>query len=739
MAASLDDVRKEIERSTPISALLSIERRLEEIAARLDQEIARPERAVIDSHRFSDLTDRIESMRRSLEERTRPDAETRELNASMEKLNAKLEAAEHNGAGARAVEPLLTQMSAKLDAIAAPALQWPAIQDVVEQIARRIENRSASGIDGEVLAEQIAHIHDRLDTIDRQSGKSYNVESVAQELLDRLRKAGLAPSPGEPNAPDEVRAKLAVDLAELRAEQANASRRTHSRLTVLQDILEQLVERIASIEAEVSNDTEHDWRPSAYGETARGLLATALPGIEALGGEDFSDVAPRGRPAESSAGSPEAGPTSADDDEARQASQHGEEILLEPGARAPQLAQTARDRAGSSDSATNSAIRAHIAAARRAAQAAVAEDDGKALNIPRGAPQIRLVTRSVERAKGFYANNKRSVLLGVAVLIVATVAIRLIGAHPPLLQKSDLEKQATKAASVGAPSGEPVDAGRASIPSWSIDPTPTASLGPASETGKAAAPSALESRAQVPPELLTTIPDGLSPALRDAVVAGEPGAQYELAQRLTEGRGVPQDRQAAALWFERAALLGLAPAQFSIAAMYEKGVGVVRDPAAAKRWYLKAAEAGNARAAHNLAVMDAESVNERPDYPEAARWFRKAGELGVRDSQYNLAILYARGLGVEQDLRQSWLWFSLAAGQGDADAAKKRDEVAAKMDPSSLAAAADSLAKFKVARQDPAANEVATPPGGWDARSAPPSARQTPRPPGGETRPQAPL
>src|SRR6516162_3138618 len=111
MAASIDDVRKEIERSTPISALLSIERRLEEIAARLDQEIARPQRAV-DSHPLNDLTDKIENMRRSLEEKTQPEA--RELNASLGRLTAKLEAAEHNGAGAQAVEPLLAQMSAKL-------------------------------------------------------------------------------------------------------------------------------------------------------------------------------------------------------------------------------------------------------------------------------------------------------------------------------------------------------------------------------------------------------------------------------------------------------------------------------------------------------------------------------------------------------------------------------------------------------------------------------------------------
>jgi localization factor PodJL len=67
-------------------------------------------------------------------------------------------------------------------------------------------------------------------------------------------------------------------------------------------------------------------------------------------------------------------------------------------------------------------------------------------------------------------------------------------------------------------------------------------------------------------------------------------------------------------------------------------------------------------------------------------------------------------------LRQSWMWFSLAAQQGDADAAKKRDEVAAKMDPVSLADAVESLTKFKPLKPDPAANEVAAPPGGWDAQ-----------------------
>jgi localization factor PodJL len=71
-------------------------------------------------------------------------------------------------------------------------------------------------------------------------------------------------------------------------------------------------------------------------------------------------------------------------------------------------------------------------------------------------------------------------------------------------------------------------------------------------------------------------------------------------------------------------------------------------------------------------------------------------------------------MGLTQDLGQSWLLFSLAAQQGDADAAKKRDEVAAKMDAKAIAAAGAALANFHAATPSPAANEVPTPPGGWD-------------------------
>ena len=165
-----------------------------------------------------------------------------------------------------------------------------------------------------------------------------------------------------------------------------------------------------------------------------------------------------------------------------------------------------------------------------------------------------------------------------------------------------------------------------------------------------------------------------------AAARGDANAQYEIAVRYFEGRGVPQDPRAAADWFGRAAEQGLAPAQFRLGGLYEKGLGVTKSLERARQLYVAAGEAGNAKALHNLAVLHAEGIDGKPDYQAAARWFLKAAALGMTDSQYNLAVLYARGIGIEQSLPDAYKWFARAAREGDAEAARKRDDVAGRLD-----------------------------------------------------------
>ena len=200
------------------------------------------------------------------------------------------------------------------------------------------------------------------------------------------------------------------------------------------------------------------------------------------------------------------------------------------------------------------------------------------------------------------------------------------------------------------------------------------------------------------------------PTLRAAAATGDMAAEYEVASRFAEGRGVAVSNEQAAHWLQRAADQGLAPAQFRLGGLYEKGIGVKKDLAQARDLYTAAADKGNGKAMHNLAVLYAEGINGPADYKTAAQWFRKAADRGITDSQYNLAILYARGIGVEQNYAESYKWFTLAANRGDADAGKKRDEIAAHLDAQSLQAAQAAAQKWTATAQPDEAINVKAPP-----------------------------
>jgi TPR repeat protein len=186
--------------------------------------------------------------------------------------------------------------------------------------------------------------------------------------------------------------------------------------------------------------------------------------------------------------------------------------------------------------------------------------------------------------------------------------------------------------------------------------------------------------------------------------AVDAAAQLDLAAHYAEGGAGPRNYELAAQWYAKAAQQGLAVAEYRLGSLYEKGLGVAKDMQRAKDLYQRAAEEGNTRAMHNLGVLAAEG--SKPNYTSAALWFGKAAEYGIRDSQYNLAVLLARGLGLPKDLVKSYTWFAIVAAAGDADAARKRDDVAARLTSSELAAANAAAAGFAPRPADRAANEI---------------------------------
>ena len=220
---------------------------------------------------------------------------------------------------------------------------------------------------------------------------------------------------------------------------------------------------------------------------------------------------------------------------------------------------------------------------------------------------------------------------------------------------------------------------------------------PASPAIPAPVPMAAPPAAMPAPSLTTTV----TAARPTEEVSGI--AAYQAGVRLADGPA--RDFRGALVLFEKAG--DMPAAQFRLALLYERGQGAPKNPALARALYQRAAERGHVRAMHNLGVLYADGPDGKPDYALAAEWFRRAADYGLRDSQYNLATLTARGLGVEKKPVAAYSWFSLAAAQGDAEAARQRDEIGKSMDAGSLRAAKAVTEAFRAKTPDPTVNQIA--------------------------------
>ena len=372
------------------------------------------------------------------------------------------------------------------------------------------------------------------------------LERAARDLLDRLRSQ----DEGEDDAGAGAGA-FADQIAALRQERAAADRRTEALLQGVQDVIDRLVDRLSA--------DDRAAMPAAARQRGRGDIRGPTIRIvdpAALGELDELDP-PR----------PPARLDPSTDGEANPPSHLEEDLLLEPGTRAPSTSERLARRI------------------RRPARGPI--PPSRLTSRPRGGPRSRPSRQAPTRPRHpagrpssgtsgtrgrFCSEHKRSLLLAAALVVAIAAAARVMGGHTFLAHGPDAGRPSamTAATEVVPPARQGV-AGPPGPAAQSIDTAPTGSIGrdrTSLDAGRGNGPT--------PPELSAAIPNGLAPATREAVLAGSPAAQYDLAQRLFEGRGVSQDKAAAAFWFERAASAGYAPAEFRLAALYQKGVGVQR-------------------------------------------------------------------------------------------------------------------------------------------------------------------
>jgi localization factor PodJL len=152
--------------------------------------------------------------------------------------------------------------------------------------------------------------------------------------------------------------------------------------------------------------------------------------------------------------------------------------------------------------------------------------------------------------------------------------------------------------------------------------------------------------------------------LQREALAGDAMAQHDLALAYVDGRGVPQNYEIAAAWFEKAAAAGLERSQFNLAVLYENALGVPQDFKRAFDLYKAAAEQGFAPAQHNVAVAYSRGRGTARDFHAAALWFRRAADQGIASAQFNLGMIYEQGLAGPPDPETAYGWYRRAAASG---------------------------------------------------------------------------
>ena len=761
LAGTLAEVRALLDSFKPGAALSSLEQRIGDLTRRIERGVE----AGTSTQLIEGLSRRVDEIHTSLRSQLADAAvDTRPLEGLVRGIAERIGQAREASSDFQHLEAAMREMAARIDN-APPHLDRGGVQAIEAQITRladRLDRSESSlkALDG--VEHSLGELFSQFE-VTRQVAIDAAETAARTAARDTLRAALQSPSLAQrvPEVTTGLADQMTRSIDDLRALQDQSDRRNQSMLADIHQTMDRLARHISTLAVAPPSGVA-EARPLSPGNAATDAMGRRLePSAEqaaALKAEEASARLNRarlsetriaeGHAAEARAAEARAAEARAAEERAARVELDPADMLIEPGSGRAQpygRAEPRFDRTSDGAEPQDPALTrlsspaglgeaegpaSFIAAARRAARAAQAsaatQASAKAVD-RRPSPETRPAgTSTLARAKAFLAQRRRPILLSVAALVLLVGALEVV--------KLSIDEPAGRAGSLETTMP---DAGRSPLASRldGVSRSAQDATSGASATGQgtavaSAAPTTPAAQPPSRPPLPTfvggltrpqTAPveaSGLGENLRSLAASGDAAAQYEAGLRFSDGRDVTRDPKQAVAYFEKAAAQGLAPAEYRLGSAYEKGVGVDRDPSLAMAWYNKAADAGDIRAMHNLAVMAAEGAAGKPDYAKAANWFQKASAFGVRDSQFNLAILYARGLGLEQSLAQSYTWFAVAAAEGDEDAGKKRDEVGQKLDAKVLASAKAVADAFRAAIPAAAANEVAPPPGGWDA--APP-------------------
>ncbi len=700
----MQDVIVKLERPGRTEAIAeqiaSLEGEVRKLAHRIGESANRPDEVAAMLRRdMANLTIRLEAM----SDNTQDTAAIRQLNSRLATLSERLDLVQHSGLSTHGLEEQIAKLAQKMDVIFAQTHDNQMVEELRRQIthlSRRMDANPPENVGPamEMLEQVQRHLEhlathatnkkdsERVSGLEQAIGQLYQqIQDLRQSALEgartmaeRIAHEALQRSNSQTVLEDIAVANVTRQLSDLRSQQEVNDRRTAETLVAIQKTMETVVDRLATLES----DDAPDERPAPIASSDHRTIVLG-PEVARL------DITP--------------------DD------------LLTPGSGRPHDMQPApiveAPPASVPPQAAAATQASFIAAARRAARSAQEMKETEQGHSTRAARD-----GAFGKLGKVLSARRRPLLAALAGLVVIMGSLQAIRA---VRLGGQADQKIAQATPVATPAPLALSAAVPSVEAKPATPAATAARDTSMLTGQPMSSLADMVNASAVGGAKTTIDTTPAPTrlpaaaprakLTEAANAGDAAAQYEMGIRLADGQGTTPDSQAALQWFTKAAQQNLAPATYRAATMYERGLGTQKDLKRARELYLKAANAGHVRSMHNLGVLSAETVDGKPDYAAAASWFRKAAEYNVRDSQFNLAILYARGMGVEQNLAQAWVWFNAAAAQGDADAGRKRDDVASRMTASQIASAKAQADGLKMRTPDVAANDVAVPAGGWDS------------------------
>ncbi|HEY2733254.1 MAG TPA: hypothetical protein VGI70_04680, partial [Polyangiales bacterium] len=190
VVASLANARAEIERSTPALALNVIERRLEDIASKIDQAIVRSQStSSIGAKAVEELARRIDSVRETIETRHPLPIVSASLEATMRDLTAKLQDAQAPRFDTEPLEVWMREVSEKLDSARPVSFDTGRFESTMRELAAKLKDSQAPSFDKAPLEAWMREVSEKLERAGAAGLNTRQLEGWMREVSEKLETA----------------------------------------------------------------------------------------------------------------------------------------------------------------------------------------------------------------------------------------------------------------------------------------------------------------------------------------------------------------------------------------------------------------------------------------------------------------------------------------------------------------------------------------------------------------------